>query len=355
MFKGMAVHNRPSAFFSMAGFKSLAACLLLSILSVPGTAADFPTPFLEPAPEPARAQIQFLGTAGVLLQVGQDAILTDPYFTNAPLSHWLLLRHLRSDMDTIHRYLPDLSAVKGLLVGHGHFDHLLDVPAVVPLLPDATKVYGSQTSVNQIAAAVPAERRVNLLPQAVTFTTQPPFPWVNLSDSLRLLAVRSGHSRHVGGMMFADQQVQKPLEALPADVLDWQCGVALGYVLEWRQGEQVRFRALYLSSAADYPLGVPPQAYLEGQSEFDVVFLPVATFRSVEAFPEGLLKHLQARHLVLIHWEKFWQPYQPGQEEPLSEKDLSVMRERLGKVAPDAVIHQPVRLETLTISLSSEK
>ena len=289
------------------------------------------------------------------MQLGEDAVLTDPYFTNAPLSEWLLLRNLQPDPDTIQQHLPDTRHVKGLLVGHGHFDHLLDVPAVFRSLPAAAKVYGSQTSVNQIASAVPESRRVNLLPDAVNFTSKPPFPWVSLTDSLRMLAIRSGHSKHVAGMIFANEQVRAPLVQLPEDILDWQCGTALSYVLEWRNGEQMRFRALYLSSAADYPLGIPPQVYLDEHPEFDVVFLPVATFRSVENFPQGLLNHVKARHVVLIHWEKFWQPYQPGREEPLSEADIKAIRARVQQAAPEAMIHQPRRLEIIEMSLREEK
>lgn len=298
------------------------------------------------------AKIQYLGTAGLLLEVDGEAILTDPYFSNSPLSALILLRDLEPDMSAIDRFLPDLGNVRGLLIGHGHYDHLMDVPAVVPKLPDSTRVIGSKTSLNQIASRLPAYRRIEAKTAATSDKSS--LPWIELTAQLRVLPIRSGHSRHIAGFTFANAEVPEPLAALPADVLDWQGGTALNYVIEWHQNGRVYFRVLFCSSAAEAPLGIPPASYLKTSKAFDVIFLPVAKFQSVKGFPDALLGQVNARHLVLIHWEAFWKPYVPGREQAISESEVAQMRARLSALAPRARIYQPARLETLTIPLEVE-
>lgn len=356
-----AIQKRPARQFAdlpwWAAWLWLVPLLFVVLLAAPVSQA-------EPLPAAAvsakqYARLQYLGTAGTILKVGDVAVMTDPYLTNVPISDWLLLRDLQPDVERISRImapdtLPDLPLVRALLLGHGHFDHLLDVSAVVPLLPRDAKIYGSTTSVNQIASAVAAARRIDVLQRAVGLDSEGPYEWLSVGESLRMLPLRSGHSYHVGRLAFAGGRVLEPLPALPGDLLDWQCGEPLSYMLEWLRPGKVVFRALFFSSAADYPLGLPPADYLTQNSRFDLVMIPVAKFQSVSDFPDGLLKRIQARHLVLIHWEKFWQPYHPGQEQPLSAEGVQLLQEKLARLAPQAQVHQPRRLDVIQLPLEND-
>ena len=340
------------------GLALLLILLLTSLLSS-SLVAENHLPVSQEAPaREAQASLQYLGTAGVILSVAGTAVMTDPYLSNVSLKDWVLLRDLKPDKGLIRQtmtsaLMPHLTEVRGLLLGHGHFDHLLDVPAVLPLLSERVKVYGSTTSLNQLAAAVPASRRIDVLPQALSLESSGLLSWIWITDSVRMLPLLSGHSYHVGHFAFAGGSVAEPLGSLPGDVLDWQGGEPLAYVLEWLDGDHVQFRALFLSSAADEPLGLPPQHYLDDKPWFDLVLLPVAKFQSVDRFPEGLLERINVRHLVLIHWEKFWQPYLPGREEAISVEAVQDLRSRLAALAPQARVYQPQRLDLLSIPLET--
>jgi L-ascorbate metabolism protein UlaG (beta-lactamase superfamily) len=48
-----------------------------------------------------------------------------------------------------------------LLVGHAHYDHLLDVPRILQTHAPQAKVYGSKTMGHILAAVIPCERIVD--------------------------------------------------------------------------------------------------------------------------------------------------------------------------------------------------
>ena len=97
----------------------------------------------------AEPKIQFLGVGGWLLHWRGEGLLLAPSFSNPALFNqpgWPPLV-VKADDDRIDKYMNKVQAgdVTMLLVGHGHYDHLLDVPRV--MLKHATHAiaYGSNT------------------------------------------------------------------------------------------------------------------------------------------------------------------------------------------------------------------
>ncbi len=68
--------------------------------------------------------LQYLGTAGFVLEAAGQTVVLDPYVSRPRLRD-TLLRRLRPDVARIGRYLPRADHV---LVGHAHHDHVLDAP-----------------------------------------------------------------------------------------------------------------------------------------------------------------------------------------------------------------------------------
>jgi L-ascorbate metabolism protein UlaG (beta-lactamase superfamily) len=92
---------------------------------------------------PPGLELQWLGTAGFRLGYQGHEILIDPYFTRSNLRGTLGRRALRVDEAEVERAVPAASAV---LVGHTHFDHVLDVPVIARRR--GCKVYGSSSLAN---------------------------------------------------------------------------------------------------------------------------------------------------------------------------------------------------------------
>jgi L-ascorbate metabolism protein UlaG (beta-lactamase superfamily) len=81
-----------------------------------------------PLPLPKGLELRWIGTAGFSLAYQGVTLWIDPYVTRLPLGDLLRRRVIPSDEDAIARVIDRADAV---LVGHTHFDHALDVPAIV--------------------------------------------------------------------------------------------------------------------------------------------------------------------------------------------------------------------------------
>lgn len=89
---------------------------------------------------PKGLSLTWLGTAGYAFSYEDHTLLIDPYVSRASFADVLLRRRLGSDPALLERFVPRASAV---LVGHTHFDHAVDVPAIAQR--DGCKVYGSSS------------------------------------------------------------------------------------------------------------------------------------------------------------------------------------------------------------------
>ena len=122
---------------------------------------------------PAGLELQWLGTAGFRLTYEGTTLLIDPYVSRTGLRRTLSSAPLLPDPSLVDRLLPRADAV---LVGHTHFDHAVDVPAVARR--DGAAVYGSSSVEHLLGAhglagqavVVEPHRRYEVGPFTVSFT-----------------------------------------------------------------------------------------------------------------------------------------------------------------------------------------
>ena len=82
--------------------------------------------------------VTYLGTSGIVVEHGNHALLTATFFSNPRLAgrangfQWLQGGpRIAPDTPIIERLLPrSADRALAILVGHGHYDHLLDVPYI---------------------------------------------------------------------------------------------------------------------------------------------------------------------------------------------------------------------------------
>jgi L-ascorbate metabolism protein UlaG (beta-lactamase superfamily) len=87
---------------------------------------------------PPGLELTWLGTAGFRLAYQGAVVWIDPYVTRLPLRDLLVRRVVPPSQRAIAAWIDRADAV---LVGHTHFDHALDVPAIAQRF--GCKVYGS--------------------------------------------------------------------------------------------------------------------------------------------------------------------------------------------------------------------
>lgn len=111
---------------------------------------------------PRGLEIEWLGTSGFALRCDGHTVLIDPYVTRVPLSSVVTRRRVAPDTARISQYLGQADAV---LIGHAHFDHALDTPAIAQAT--GCTVYGSRSTAALLDLYDLGDQRVLVEPYTV--------------------------------------------------------------------------------------------------------------------------------------------------------------------------------------------
>ena len=266
--------------------------------------------------------VQYLGVGGFLLKRGDDVVLTAPLYSNPSLLEVAADHALTTDRDLIDRLLPDdAKLAKAILVGHSHYDHLLDVPYLALHKATQANVYGSTTTVRLLAPIAKALKAKNpptevVALDAVAGSHEEPGKWQWLGESVRFMALRSEHSPQLTvtlPVLFKrDPRIPFQLwrgeqpddrEVLPRSASEWMEGRVFSYVIDFFVEKRVVFRVYYQDSGTNAPVGHVPAAVLD-EHPVDLALLCVGgDFHRLKGHPEGILANLKPRYVVLSHWE----------------------------------------------------
>ena len=270
-------------------------------------------------------EITYLGVAGFLIRHGGTLVLTAPSFTNPPLeevapAYFRVFRRaaprIHPDTLAIERLLPAAAdSASLLLVGHGHYDHLLDVPYVATRRAVRATLY-SGPSVRHMLMGDSVLRahpeRVVAVDSADAGSATRAGRWFYDADSsVRVMALVADHAPTLRlfrqGQMFAAGVVREDRSSLPARAGDWKLGEPYSYLIDFLAPGTTtpRFRVYFQDAPNTPPLGFPPRELL-AEKGVDVALLCVATSRNVAHAPDSLLALLRPRYVVAGHWESFF-------------------------------------------------
>jgi L-ascorbate metabolism protein UlaG (beta-lactamase superfamily) len=270
------------------GSVSLTAAGLDSQLSRSFVVSDPPSVFGSVAPPMSGVRVTYLGTNGYLLEARDAAILIDPYFSRIGLAAVALNRPIKPDITRIRSGLEHVpSHIDAILVTHGHFDHLLDVPEIARRT--GACVIASPTSCHMSqAAGVSASDAIS----------------VRAGDSVRRGAVRvhalaAVHDLILGIMPFPGVRTSVP-EKAPARPSDWVCGEPLAFLVE------IGGKRVYVDSGGT-PAALPPMWVGPVDLAILGVSLPDSRKRLVPA-----LRRLRPRYVLPSHQDDFFRPLTDG-------------------------------------------
>ena len=111
---------------------------------------------------PAGLEVEWLGVSGYRLSYEGQTIFIDPYLSRVPLRSLLLRRPTLPDPAALDRFVKAPGEVVGVLVGHTHFDHAVDAPAIARRF--GCKAYGSDSLVTLMGLHGLAEQAVEVEP-----------------------------------------------------------------------------------------------------------------------------------------------------------------------------------------------
>ncbi|MBI3799021.1 MAG: MBL fold metallo-hydrolase [Deltaproteobacteria bacterium] len=205
--------------------------------------------------------------------------------------------------------------MSAILVGHAHYDHLMDIPYIAQERAPHATIYGSLTMKNILAAILPAARLVALDREAAE-PAKMPGKWESIPGTkIRIMAIKSQHAPHVclfqrhGCIKVFTGEVAAPLDRLPKTAWGWKEGQTIAYLIDFLDNTgAVKFRIYYQDAASAPPWGFPPTSELEIQTPVDLAILCVPGFKYVQGYPQGIIQWIKPRFVILTHWEDFSRP-----------------------------------------------
>lgn len=270
-----------------------------------------------PVPADARLRLRYLGTAGFVLQAQQHTIVVDPYVTRTGLLQTAFGR-LVPDEARIRRLLPQADDV---LVGHAHYDHVLDAPLLCQI--HGARLIGSP--------AVAMCGRAAGLPEAQIRVT---LGREDLPSGPGL--VRGLPSRH--GRVYFNRV------SLPGDILAppaWPprfTALRHGLVLNWYV-ELGGLRVVHVDSAdfIDQELADLDRAHGLRETGVDLLCLCAIGRAWRPRYVQDIVALLKPRLVVPCHWDLFSTPFE---QEPwlLPGVDLPGMLDELRAAGTEALI-----------------
>lgn len=249
--------------------------------------------------------IQYLGVGGYLFQYGEDSIMTAPSFTNPGLMNVTLPLSIAADHALIDKLLPpQAKQAEFILVGHAHYDHLLDVPYIMQQHMPMTIAMGSTTMKNIVTAVIDDDRLLDITDYAAVGDL--PGRWLyNRNGTIRIMPIKSDHAPHFMGIKVMSGQYDQALTELPSTAYGWKEGQTYAYVIDFLDNQQQPvYRIHYQDAASNSPDGLMPM--MTDTKAVDMAILCVAAFHQVDDYPEAILQQTQPGMIVMGHWEDFF-------------------------------------------------
>ena len=236
----------------------------------------------------APLRVTFMGVSTLLFNDGENAIMTDGFFSRP--SPQALLRTLKPNQERITDALSNAGVTKlaAVMTAHSHFDHAMDAPQVARRT-DALLI-GSRSTANIARCMNFPDDRIRVIGGGETFTF----------GRFKITVIRS---RHSPGSRLSNQLMGE-IEKCPSRVQDYKEGGSYSYLIE-HQGRRV-FRLLVHASANYIP------GFLR-DVQADVIFLGVGRLgKQSDSFAQRYWQEVvlatRAKVIIPIHWDNFTRP-----------------------------------------------
>jgi len=345
------------------GTAALAACASACAFDKSVLCAKVPSP---PVAAAYSVEVRFVGVGGFYIRRGSQAILTAPLFSSPS---WLSVGvgQIATKPEKAPSWLrkvglaeTDLRGVTSILAGHGHYDHLLDVPSVYPLVAPDAEVFTNLSAKRTLAGYetgpsethVPNDKVIPLDDQAVAYDGDPAGRWQWLVDEkdpaggIRMLALKSEHAAQFElfgeRLSFWEGERVAAAASPPRKAAEWPQGQVLAFLIDFLDPvapHPVVFRIHYADSASCAPCGLVPHR-LHDDRPVDLLILNAGGSESMAGYPKEMIENTCAKHVLLGHWENFFEEYEKP-EKLAKVPGIDRFLKRVQESPPDACLPAP--------------
>ncbi|MGE5283275.1 MAG: MBL fold metallo-hydrolase [Chloroflexota bacterium] len=259
---------------------------------------------------PAGLEVEWLGVSGYRMTFEGRTLFVDPYVSRVPFSDLLRRRPTLPDPGALDRFLRAPGEAVGVLVGHTHFDHAVDAPAIARRC--GCKAYGSDSLVRLMALHDLADRAVEVEPYRA-YELGP----------FRVGFTPSAHSKLLLGLAvpYDGDLTCEHLDALSPAA--YRCGQVWGISIEVAGLRFYHQGSANLVDDAVRERGV------------DVFLAGIAGRSFTDEYWQRILPLLDPVVVVPTHYDNFFRPL--GREmEFVTDVRLSGLPEEIGAVSADA-------------------
>lgn len=261
---------------------------------------------------PKGLEIEWLGVSGYQLTFEGKSLFVDPFVSRVPLRALLLGRQALPDPATIEKFIRPRGEVVGILVGHTHWDHAVDAPALA--FRHGVNAHGSASLAHLMRLHGLGDLAVEVIP-GQSYELGP----------FEVRFIRSRHSKLILGrkVPFDGELTCEHLDSLSPAA--YKCGQVWGIHI------RVAGVDLYHQGSADLDdeeLGKLP---------VDIFLAGVAGRNFTADYWSRVLPRLDPQFVVPTHYDNFFTPL--GQElRPIRRVRLGSVPEEIVAVSGDATV-----------------
>jgi hypothetical protein len=305
-----------------------------------------------------------LGVSGFIIRSGRTAVMTGPAFTHPGLTRVMtpVVAHIRSDTAEVDRQLRRLlgpalaetAGVSSILIGHGHYDHLMDTPYIARRYLPAATIYGGLTTKRILMGDAwlreHAKNIDSLFAGESVGTPTHVGRWAYTPDgAMRFMALASTHAHNFWFVTVAPGRADEDATHLPTTGWGWKMGDPYSWLIDVLDASRRPvFRVLYQDAATDPShIFLPPFPSVD-RRDVDLAIICAGNFDKVPGYPTFLIETLRPRYVIVGHWEDFLRPMDDAPT-PIPLLNTTELARRLdlipGKrwVAPEPGAHMTIQ------------
>lgn len=261
---------------------------------------------------PDGLEVEWLGVSGYRISTEGKTLFVDPYLSRIPFDDLLRRRSALPDPAMLDRFVRAPGEVVGVLVGHTHFDHAVDAPAIARRFD--CKAYGSDSLLTLMGLHGLAEQTVEVEPYR-TYELGP----------FEVSFTPSVHSKLLLGLAvpYDGDLTCEHLDGLTPSA--YRCGRVWGISIKVAGVSFYHQGSANLIDEAVRERGV------------DIFLAGVAGRNFTDDYWRRIIPRLDPKVVVPTHYDNFFRPL--GQRlEFVSDVRLSALPEEIGAVSSDLEI-----------------